>query len=1028
MAKKQKRPLQKQRAAPAAPVKSPVDRQAPQAEPTESVSHLFRREDWFAAALAALISGLIFFHHMAPEVTLQDSGELVTGAFTFGVPHPPGYPLWAFLGFIWCHFIVPFGNPAWRIGLMSVVTGALVVGVLTITMTRSVRLLLHSLPWSPKLDEKLLHWIALATGVSTALLFGFNRGVWLWACVSEMRVLNVFSFTLIMCTFFGWAMQPHRRGFLYATQLIFGLSMANHQTVAVMALPLAVGTFAVGLEQYMEARKKDPKGRSFSTFMTSFSSFWELAAAGLLCIAVALIVLAWLQAPPATDAVMANPLSKGVLAGIAGAVLIVVGLASRWWRARRAFACAGMVLAGVSFYLYMPLAAWTNPPMNWGYAGTKEGFLHAIARGQYEKMHTANFLSSEFFLKIKIFSVALWAQYSFTILLGLVVLVAMILCWSKMRPACRAWLIIVWAAFFATSFGLLTIINPKVDRQEQEITIKFFAPAHGFYAMLIGYGLAVLLSLGAAFRTAFARVVVRLACIGILAMPLVTYRTNWSLCALGGYDFGYLFGYLMFNPGGDYQPMDRDAVLYGGTDPGRFVPTYMIFCESRVAPGDRHFDKNFDRSDVYIITQNALADQTYMCYIRDHYDYSRPKNKKFFQRLLHRDHTYPVEPIYIPSPEDSNLAFKQYVDDVHAGRIAPSADLKIDEGRVTVQGVGGVMIINGILAEMIFDRNKDKHSFYVEESYVIQWMYPYLRPAGVILKIEKEPLPSPEQDPKLWADIAARDRAYWDKLSKDFLAREDFRRNSDAKKSFSKMRSAIAGLYAFRHMMPEAEYAFRQSLDLCPESPESNFRLAELLMQEGRFAEARQLLEAYQKLDVYNSNVREFLANIGNIERETERRHELEKLNEQGRLSLDSAIELAGVYQRLNMIEPFRGLSGAILGNSNLPPQKLVAIAQVCGGARQWDLFATALRRFAEFQPNDYRCWIDLGFAYLMLNKNADARSCLDRAISVGGEAAKAILREDARFGQLRSIPEFRAMLEPANEAPIANMPFGDFR
>ena len=32
---------------------------------------------------------------LAPEVTLQDSGELVTGAFTFGVPHPPGYPLHA---------------------------------------------------------------------------------------------------------------------------------------------------------------------------------------------------------------------------------------------------------------------------------------------------------------------------------------------------------------------------------------------------------------------------------------------------------------------------------------------------------------------------------------------------------------------------------------------------------------------------------------------------------------------------------------------------------------------------------------------------------------------------------------------------------------------------------------------------------------------------------------------------------------------------------------------------------------------
>ena len=111
-------------------------------------SHFFKREDWWAAAATFVFSSLVFFHHMAPEVTLQDSGELVTGAFNFGVPHPPGYPLWALLGFIWSHVFVPFGNPAWRIGTMSVFTGGLTVGIMTLMMTRSTRVLLHTLPWS----------------------------------------------------------------------------------------------------------------------------------------------------------------------------------------------------------------------------------------------------------------------------------------------------------------------------------------------------------------------------------------------------------------------------------------------------------------------------------------------------------------------------------------------------------------------------------------------------------------------------------------------------------------------------------------------------------------------------------------------------------------------------------------------------------------------------------------------------------------------------------------------------------------
>ena len=89
------------------------------------------------------------------------------------------------------------------------------------------------------------------------------------------------------------------------------------------------------------------------------------------------------------------------------------------------------------------------------------------------------------------------------------------------------------------------------------------------------------------------------------------------------------------------------------------------------------------------------------------------------------------------------------------------------------------MYINGILARWIFDRNKDKHAFYVEESYVMPWMYPYLRPCGTIMKLEKEPLPSPEQDPNLWDDIKARDRAYWDRLTDELLTRAEFRRDGE---------------------------------------------------------------------------------------------------------------------------------------------------------------------------------------------------------------------------------------------------------
>ena len=1064
--------------APSAARPEPYTTETLEAEDARDLTHFFKPEDWWAGAVTFLLSTLVFFHHMAPEVTLQDSGELVTGAFTFGVPHPPGYPLWALLGFIWSHAIVPFGNPAWRIGLLSVFTGGLVVGVMTLMMTRSTRVLLHALPWSKAIEEGLLHWIALAVGTSTALLFGFNRGVWLWASVSEMRVLNVFSFVLIGCTFFAWLIQPRRKGFLYATLLIFGLSMTNHQTVSVMAGALVAGTLAEGLDRFFHHRSLlAPKGvrQQFSLLMKGLKTFWELTDAVLFSAAAGFLLFAWLRTPANSSIVQQPDFQKTVGLCLAGAALLVGGRLCGWIKVRQALKYTACFLGGCAFYLYMPIAAWTNPPMNWGYAGTKEGFLHAITRGQYEKLQTADLFSPEFLTKIKVFVLGLAHQYSwFLCLFGLMTILmaaiwtalelkkhrwllivwavsfavalgalsilwacldqaavsvwpavawaaiaATILCllielWLYLSWPGGTWVIFVWAAFFVTSLGLLAIINPKLDRQEQEITIKFFAPAHGFYAMLIGYGIAMAFALALRFWKATPRWLVQACCVGLLALPIITYRTNWALCALETHDFGYQFGYRMFCPGGGYPDMERDSVLFGGTDPGRFVPTYLIFCESRVPAKDRFRDKAFDRSDVYIITQNALADGTYMSYIRDHYDTSRPTNNAtMLQRWLGRDRTYPKAPIHIPTQDDSAMAFQRYVQEVQAGVRPQNGDLKIEGGRVEVSGALGVMEINGILAQWIFDKNKEKHAFYVEESYVIPWMYPYLRPSGVIMKLEKEPLPSPQENPALWKDIVAKDTNYWNVLTKEFLAREEFRRNNDAKKSFSKMRSAIAGLYLSRGMATEAEYAFRQSVELCPESPEGCFRLAELLMQQRRFAAARKLIESYSVVDPYNRNATGFLNQLRETEKNEKRRIELEQTLGKG-ADLNSVMELLSVYGNLNMQGPFAALAMRLLQSANLPPQAFLQIAQVCGNFRRFDLAADTLKRCLDRDPNNSRLWIELALMQLSANQANETVASLRKAVEVGGEAVRTFLRGDNRFGTFRQSPQFQSLIQKA--------------
>ena len=74
---------------------------------------------------------------------------------------------------------------------------------------------------------------------------------------------------------------------------------------------------------------------------------------------------------------------------------------------------------GVAFYVYMPIVSdLRNPPMNWGYPRTWEGFKHALSRGQYEKINPTDVFSMRFIHQIGTYLSDL--TLNFTIVLTLV--------------------------------------------------------------------------------------------------------------------------------------------------------------------------------------------------------------------------------------------------------------------------------------------------------------------------------------------------------------------------------------------------------------------------------------------------------------------------------------------------------------------------------------------------------------------------------------------------------------------------------
>ena len=95
--------------------------------------------------------------------------------------------------------------------------------------------------------------------------------------------------------------------------------------------------------------------------------------------------------------------------------------------------------------------------------------------------------------------------------------------------------------------------------------------------------------------------------------------------------------------------------------------------------------------------------------------------------------------------------------------LKPGEDWKVDaSGHVQVSGQVAVMMINGLLCKVIFDHNPT-NEFFVEESFPLDWMYPYETPYGNIMKINRDPLP------EMTPDIFKNDHDFWSKYSERLI-------------------------------------------------------------------------------------------------------------------------------------------------------------------------------------------------------------------------------------------------------------------
>jgi len=168
--------------------------------------------NFILASLVFVMVMAVYLFTLAPTVTTEDSAEFVTAAYTLGVAHPPGFPLYVLLGKLFT--LIPLGSIAWRVNLMSAVFGAMTIALTYLIMEKIVknRLIAFCFPF----------------------VLAFSPIFWSQSVIAEVYTLNTFFVALLILILLIWA-EKKKNSYLLWFSFLYGLSITNHTMMVLLA-------------------------------------------------------------------------------------------------------------------------------------------------------------------------------------------------------------------------------------------------------------------------------------------------------------------------------------------------------------------------------------------------------------------------------------------------------------------------------------------------------------------------------------------------------------------------------------------------------------------------------------------------------------------------------------------------------------------------------------------------------------------------------------------------------------------------
>jgi hypothetical protein len=191
------------------------------------------RPSYLAATITSLVVFVLYLLTLAPSTAMWDTSEYITAAYTLGLPHPPGNPLFVLIGRVFA--ILPIATTvALRINVLAAICSAVSAGMWFLITERVL------VSWFSA------RWQRIVGGSLAALIGATAFTVWNQSVVNEkVYTVSLLGIALISWLMVRWCDAPDGRKadrILVLVAYLCGLGYANHMAgmLAAPAVGLAV--------------------------------------------------------------------------------------------------------------------------------------------------------------------------------------------------------------------------------------------------------------------------------------------------------------------------------------------------------------------------------------------------------------------------------------------------------------------------------------------------------------------------------------------------------------------------------------------------------------------------------------------------------------------------------------------------------------------------------------------------------------------------------------------------------------------